>query len=153
MRLIRRGQETSSWDPFREFSDLSTRLDRLLEGWPKLGAEREAMALADWSPRVDIRETKDAYLVDADLPGVDRQDVHVFVDDGMLTIRGERRERREDKGARSHRVECSYGTFVRSFAVPGDASGDDVEARFEAGVLRLRLPRTTAREATEVTIK
>lgn len=153
MKLTRRGHEGTTWDPFREFSDLSSRLDRLLEGWPKLSTEREAMALADWSPRVDIRESKDAYLVDAELPGVDRKDIHVFVDDGMLTIRGERRERHDEKQARSHRVECSYGTFVRSFAIPGDASGADVEASYDNGILRLRLPRTRTREAKEVTIK
>ncbi|HEX5364989.1 MAG TPA: Hsp20/alpha crystallin family protein, partial [Gallionella sp.] len=107
------------WDPFKELEDVSSRLNRLF-GRPALPVEsdREMLAVADWMPSVDISETDIAYLIKAEIPGVKKEDVKVTIEDGMLTIQGERKQEKEEKDKKFHRIERSYGCFMRSFRVP-----------------------------------
>jgi HSP20 family protein len=79
------------------------------------------LAVADWSPSADISETDAAYLIKAEIPGVKKEDVKVTIQDGMLTMQGERKMEKEEKGKKFHRIERSYGNFVRSFRLPDDA--------------------------------
>jgi len=97
------------------------------------------------SPRVDVAETRDGLEVTAELPGIEPADVAVELDDGVLTLRAERRSERkeEDKEKRWHLVERQSGTFLRRFALPFDADPDKVEARFDKGVLHVTIPRPT----------
>ena len=104
-------------------------------------------------PSVDITEDDGNYVVTAELPGVKREDVNVELEEDVLTIRGEKRSEREEKGERSRRVERSYGSFVRCFALPADADAERIEASFRDGVLQLVIPRTGERKAQPVAIK
>lgn len=95
------------------------------------------------APRIDIAESKDAIDLTAELPGVDEQDVDVTLDDGVLTIRGEKKAERDekDKDKNWHVVERSYGSFSRTISLPFDPDSAKVEAKFENGVLHIHLPK------------
>ncbi len=131
------------WDPFRELEDVSNRLNRLF-GRPLERTEpgQDMLSVADWSPSVDISETPTAYLVKAEIPDVKKEDVKVTVQDGMLTIQGERKMEKEEKGKKFHRIERSYGSFMRSFRVPDDAEEAKVKAEFKDGMLNVTLPKS-----------
>src|SRR3989338_236334 len=93
------------WDPFRELEDISNRLNRLFGRSSTLaGSDQEMLAMADWTPSVDISETDSAYLIKGEIPGVKKEDVKVTIQDGMLTIQGERRQEKEEKGKKFHRI-------------------------------------------------
>ncbi|MBI5889922.1 MAG: Hsp20/alpha crystallin family protein [Nitrosomonadales bacterium] len=131
------------WDPFRELEDVSSRLNRIFGRIPgHTKPDSEMLAVADWMPSVDISETDTAYQVKGEIPGVKKEDVKVTIQDGMLTIQGERRQEKEEKGRKFHRVECSYGSFVRSFRVPDDADESAVKAEFKEGMLNITLPKS-----------
>lgn len=147
MNLMRR---QDLWEPLREFENLSTRFNRL---WGLIGAggngEREALALTDWAPACDISETNTEYRVKAELPNVKKDDVHVTLADGVLTIQGERKEEKEEKNAKYHRRELSYGNFIRRFTMPDDADESKVDATFKEGVLDVVIAKTKATKAAK----
>ena len=143
------------WDPFKELEDVSNRLNRVFgRVTARSEPDREMLATADWTPSVDISETDAAYLVKGEIPGVKKEDVKVTIQDGMLTIQGERKHEKEEKGKKFHRVECSYGSFVRSFRVPDDADENKVEAEFKDGMISVSLPKSqkTKAKAIEVSV-
>ncbi|MHB0926943.1 MAG: Hsp20/alpha crystallin family protein [Gallionellaceae bacterium] len=131
------------WDPFRELEDVTNRLNRIF-GQPLARSEsgQNMLAVADWAPFVDISETDSAYLIKGEIPGVKKEDVKVTIQDGMLTIQGERRQEKEEKGKKFHRIECSYGSFARSFRVPSDADESSVKAEFKDGMLNVTLAKS-----------
>ncbi|MBI3222397.1 MAG: Hsp20/alpha crystallin family protein [Nitrosomonadales bacterium] len=131
------------WDPFRELEEVSNRLNRIFGRTPaRTESDNGMLAVADWMPSVDISETDAAYLIKGEIPGVNKEDVKVTIQDGMLTIQGERKQEKEEKGKKFHRVECSYGSFVRSFRVPDDADDSNVKAEFKDGMLNVTLPKS-----------
>jgi HSP20 family protein len=103
---------------------------------------QELMTLAEWTPSVDISEDYKEWLVKADLPEVKKEDVKVTVENGVLTVTGERQFEKEEKNKKYHRIERSYGSFFRSFALPVGADGAKVSAEFKDGVLKVHLPKT-----------
>jgi len=123
----------------------------MLATWPF--GEREALSIADWTPSCNVSETPEEYRIDAELPGVKQDDLDVNVEDRVLTLRGERREKKEDKQKKYHRVESSYGSFMRSFALPDDADADKVAAEYKDGLLSVRIPRTAPKESKARTVK
>lgn len=127
------------WDPWREIEDMFDRYTKAV-GVPRGG--QEALASSDWSPRVDISETETAFLINADIPGVDKDQVKVSVENGVLTIQGERKSEKEEKGKKFHRVERFMGTFVRRFTVPDNVDPDGIKATFKDGMLQLHLPKS-----------
>jgi HSP20 family protein len=131
------------WDPFRELEDMSERLNRAFNrASVRSGEGKEIITVADWIPTVDISETDSEYQIKAELPEVKKEDVRVTVEDGVLTISGERRHETEEKGKKFHRVERSYGSFVRSFTLPDHVDDTKVKAEYKDGVLHLRLPKS-----------
>lgn len=131
------------WDPFSELEEVSNRLNRIFGRTPsRAESDNGMLAVADWMPSVDISETDAAYLIKGEIPGVNKEDVKVTIQDGMLTIQGERKQEKEEKGKKFHRVECSYGSFVRSFRVPDDADDSNVKAEFKDGMLNVTLPKS-----------
>src|SRR5438876_5688337 len=123
-------------DPFKELEELTERFSRIFGRVPARGeSNREALTVADWVPMVDIAEDDKEYLIKAEIPEVDKKDVKVTVQDGVLTIQGERKQEKEEKDKRFHRVERSYGTFVRTFSLPEDVAEDRMKAEFKDGVL------------------
>jgi HSP20 family protein len=130
------------WDPFRELEDVSNRLNRVF-GRPLARMEpNEMFTVADWMPSADISETDTAYLIKAEIPGVNKEDVKVTIENGMLTIQGERKMEKEEKDKKFHRIERSYGSFMRSFRVPDDADESAVKAEFKDGVLNVTLTKS-----------
>jgi HSP20 family protein len=131
------------WDPFRELEDMSNRLNRVF-GRPlaRLEPNSEMLTMVDWTPSADISETDTAYVIKAEIPGVNKEDVKVTLENGMLTIQGERKMEKEEKGKKFHRIERSYGSFMRSFRVPDDADESAVKAEFKDGVLNVTLTKS-----------
>lgn len=136
------------WDPFRELEEVSERLNRLFSGTPsRLPYNREMLAVADWEPSADVSETDTAYLIKADIPGVNKEDVKVFIQNGMLTMQGERKMEKEEKGKKFHRIERSYGQFTRSYRIPDDADENSVKAEFKDGTLNITLAKSSDKKS------
>ena len=125
------------WDAFRDFEGL--RLDESLFG--------------KWSPAVDIQETDDEFVLKADLPDVKKDDVKVELEDGILTVEGERRKEKEEHGKRFHKIERAYGKFVRCFTLPTEVDGPNVKAEFKEGVLSVRLPKAVNAKPKAIDVK
>lgn len=128
------------WDMGRDLEEMAARLNRFIERSPA----EEALVTAAWAPTVDIQETDAEYLIKAELPEVKKEDVKVTVKDGVLTLEGERRQEKEEKDKKFHRVERSYGKFVRCFTMPEDANPQSVRADFKEGVLNVHLVKSQA---------
>src|SRR4029077_11323178 len=107
----------------------------------------------EWVPPVDIAEDEKEYTIKAELPGVNKEDVRVTVEGGVLTITGERKAEKEEKDKKCHRIERNYGTFVRSFMLPEGTASDKVSAEFEDGVLRVRLPKDESAKPKSIEVK
>ncbi len=139
-----------TWSPLREFEDLFSRY-RPLPG--RVVAQRGSAEAAEWRPAADVAETDAEYLIKAELPAVDRKDVAVTVQEGVLTIRGERRYERKDDSERQHRVESYYGSFARSFSLPADADPIRITAESRDGVLTVRIPKAEAAKPRAIDIQ
>ncbi|MGB9092975.1 MAG: Hsp20/alpha crystallin family protein [Gallionella sp.] len=132
------------WDPFVELEDVSKHLNRIFGRFPaRAEPARELLATADWAPSVDITETDTAYLIKSEIPGVNREDVKVNIENGLLTMSGERKQEKEEKGKKFHRIERSYGSFMRSFRLPDNIDEAGVKAEFRDGMLNVTLPKAT----------
>lgn len=152
--LIRWEPFTSRWDPFKELEDMERRLSAWF-GRPlrRLEGEKEALTVAEWSPLVDIEESDKEYLIKAELPEVKKEEVKLTVQDDVLTISGERKGEKEEKGKKYHRVERCYGSFMRSFTLPEDADGTKVSAEYKDGVLRVHLPKSEKAKPKAIEVK
>lgn len=111
------------------------------------------MAVAEWAPLVDISEDDKEYLIKAELPEVKKEDVKVTAEEGTLTIMGERKFEKEEKGKKYHRVERAYGSFVRNFSLPDDASPAKVTAEFKEGVLTVHLAKIEQAKPQHIEVK
>jgi len=136
------------WAPWQELENMNRQLSHLLDDSP-LSTFSEA---EQWTPRVDIRETDDALLVQAELPGIDKKDVHLEVKNGVLTLSGERRYEKDVKEENVHRVERVYGSFSRSFSLPSNVDADKVDANMKNGVLEVRLPKRESAKPKAIAI-
>lgn len=147
----------AKWDPMRELEDFSNRLstffgpgqlqnrdDRDDNGW---------FTKAQWSPLVDISEDDEEYAIKAELPGVEKDQVKVTVENGVLLIAGERVSEHEENKRKYHRVERVYGSFLRSFSLPDDADGTKIRAEFKNGVLKVHLPKNKNAKPKSIEIK
>ena len=142
------------WNPARELESLQNRLSNILE-IPRLfgNGHKESLTIAEWSPSVDIIENPKEYVIKAELPEIDKKDVKVTVQNGVLTLSGERRFEKEEKGKKYHRIERSYGSFVRSFDLPDDADAEHVDAKFTDGMLTIHVNKSEAAAAKEIEVK
>ena len=109
--------------------------------------------MAQWSPLVDITEDEKEYLIKAELPDMKKEDVRLTVENDVLTISGERKFEKEEKGKKYHRIERAYGSFVRSFSLPEDADGSKVTADFKDGMLHVHLPKSVKAKPKAIEIK
>jgi HSP20 family protein len=141
------------WDPFRELEDMSERLNRVFSRPSLRNSGKENLTVADWVPTVDISESDGEYLIKAELPEVKKEDVKVTVENGVLTLQGERRQEKEEKSKRFHRVERSYGSFVRSFSLPESVDESSVKADYKDGVLNLHLPKSEKVKPKAIDVK
>ena len=113
----------------------------------------EPTTLGDWTPALDLTEGKDAITVTAEVPGVEPKEITVTLDGDMLTIKGEKEEKKEEKDERRHRVERTWGAFLRSVRLPAAVDGSKVTAAFKNGVVTVTLPKTAGARGTTIPIK
>jgi len=143
------------WNQLKDLETFQHGLDRLLGRssvrWPE--GQEKLMAVAEWSPLVDISEDDKEYLIKAELPEVKKEDVKVTAEEGTLTIMGERKFEKEEKSRKYHRVERAYGSFGRSFSLPDDASPAKVSAEFKDGVLTVRLAKDEKAKPQQIEVK
>jgi HSP20 family protein len=138
------------WEPFRELSSLQTEMNRLFNAAfdtpPGNGGARR------WTPAMDLVETDEHFVLRADLPGMTESDVNIELEDNILTISGERKAEREEKGEGFYRVERSFGSFSRALTLPKGIDPEGVKAEFHNGVLELRVPKPEQRKPRKITI-
>ena len=143
------------WNQLRQLEALQHGLGSLFSRspaqWPE--GQEEQIAVPEWAPLVDISEDDKEYLIKAELPEVKKEDVKVTAEAGTLTITGERKFEKEEKGKKYHRVERSYGSFVRNFSLPDDASPAKVSVEFKDGVLAVHLAKTQKAKPQEIEVK
>jgi HSP20 family protein len=141
------------WQPFRDLLATEREFDRLFrDAFPTMFGDREAEpSTRPWAPAVDIYENENNIVLKAELPGVDPKDVEVRVEDNTLYLKGERKFEKETKEENYHRIERSYGSFARSFALPNSIDAEKVAAECKDGLLTLTLPKRE--EAKPKTIK
>ena len=141
------------WNPFEEFENL---LDRYNKSSGKSMSKQYStdLSFADWAPSVDIEEAEDKYVIKADLPGVDKKDIDVKLENGVLSIRGEKQTEKETgKGSKRHRTERFHGTFARSFTLPEAVKAEKVDASYKDGVLMLAIPKAEEAKPKSIDIK
>jgi HSP20 family protein len=136
------------FDPFRELEGIQARLNRFF-GEPLPAEDR----FFDFAPPFDIQETDGEYVVKADLPDVKKEDMKVEVTEGVLSVEGERRREKDEKGKTFHRVERSYGKFARRFSLPTEVDAAHVQADFKEGVLTVHLPKAAVAKPKSVEVK
>jgi HSP20 family protein len=140
------------YDPFRELRNLQDEMTRLFTGSRPVLLGQEDMAHGGWAPNVDIYEDKDRLILEAELPGMKRDDFDISVENNVITLSGERKFEKKTGGDNYHRVERSYGSFTRSFTLPQTVTADGATADFENGVLRVSLPKREETKARKIEI-
>jgi HSP20 family protein len=140
------------WDPYRDLMTLQERMNRMFdESYRSRGGE-ESLSTRAWAPAVDIYETKEALVVKAELPEVKKDDIDVKIDNGILTIQGERKCE-EVKDEQVHRRECQYGFFSRSFSLPTTVDPNKINANYKDGVLTVSIPRKEETKPRQIEIR
>lgn len=127
------------YNPFQELDELAAPLRLFSDSLNRWFSEGQTGR--PWSPNVDIKETADEIVLQADVPGVDAKDIDIKLDDGTLTLKGERKFQEEKKGEGYHRIERGYGSFVRCFSVPDSVDPEKIQAAHKNGVLTITLPK------------
>jgi HSP20 family protein len=148
--------KVTTWNPLREMDEAQNRFNPFfLAGFPnRMGSDEiHSLTVADWSPEVDISQDDHEYLLKADLPEMKKDDVRVTVEDGILSVSGERKSVKEDQKKKFHRIERSFGNFRRSFTLPEDADSTKVTAEFRDGVLKVHLPTTAIARSKAIEVK
>lgn len=148
--------EPESWLPFREIEDMRKTVSELVEDVLAGGAKRRFELLhGRRSPAVNVEQTEKEYLFSMELPGLDREDFKVELENGVLTISGEKKQKKEEKGRNFLRQEQCYGAFRRSFSMPSDAASHGVHAAYKNGILKISVPRsaTDKSKATIITVE
>lgn len=139
------------WEPFSAMDDVLNRFPAVFGRWPRVSANFETGS--DWAPTVDISETDGEYLIRASLPGVRKEDAKVMIEDGMLTLSGERQQQEQQKDEKFHKVESFYGSFSRSFALPETVNAKAISADSRDGVLTVHVPKIKVEAKKPTTIK
>ena len=139
------------FSPGTELRRMQTEIDRLFNDFfPTTNGNRHE-ASATWAPRVDLTETSDAYLIHVDAPGIDKKDISINFQDGLLSISGERKAQEKTEDKMFVRVERSYGRFARTFTIPNTVKADKIKATYNDGVLEILVPK--AEEVKPIDVK
>src|SRR5437762_13978594 len=141
------------YDPFRDLRSLQEEVNRLFTGNVGRSFDDEGIARGYWSPSVDIYENKEQIVLEAELPGMSREDFDLSVENNVITLRGERHFEKKDETDNYHRVERAYGSFLRSFTLPNSVSAEGANAEYQNGVLRVTLPKREETKARRIEIK
>lgn len=139
------------WRPMRNLWNIQEEIDRSFDNF--FGrTDRREFTDGYWAPAVDIAENKDDLVVNVEVPGMKKEDVKVTFQDGILTIKGERKQEKEEKDKSFHRIERSYGSFCRSFTLPTTVQGEKIKANYRDGVLMISLPKVEEAKPKEIPI-
>lgn len=141
------------YDPFRELRSLNDEMNRLFSISIPRSFEDEGFARGAWNPSVDIYENKDQLILEAELPGMKREDFELTIENNVITLRGERKFEKKEETDNYHRVERAYGSFSRSFTLPQTVQTDNATADFKNGVLRVTLHKREEVKARRIEIK
>jgi HSP20 family protein len=141
MALIKWNDPFRLGDPFRDLATLQDRMNRVFEDTLSRGRRDEEVFTGTWAPPVDIVEGKDKLVLTAELPGFTEEQIHINFEDGVLSLEGERKFEQESKDENYHRVERSYGRFVRSFSLPANVDSQRISAHFANGLLSIEMPK------------
>src|SRR5437660_10425726 len=147
-----RGMSIVRYDPFRDLRTLQEEVNRLFSGSMPRAFDDEGIARGAWSPNVDIYENKDHMVLEAELPGMKREDFELSVENNVITLRGERHFEKKDESDNYHRVERAYGSFTRSFTLPNSVSAEGASAEYRNGVLRITLPKREDTKARRIEV-
>jgi HSP20 family protein len=137
-----------------EVLNMQREINRMFDGFFRGGADDEGqMFLSSWSPATDIVEHENEYVVNLELPGVDKDDVKITMQENLLTIRGQKKEEKESNGSQYRRVERSYGEFQRTFQLPSSVKSDRIEAAYRDGILTVSLPKAEEARSKQIEVK
>ena len=140
--------------PFRELASLQNRLNQAFDTTLSRSARNEEeLITGTWAPPVDILETKEKTVLKAELPGFEESQIHLNFEDGILSLEGERTFEKENGDATYHRVERSYGKFVRSFTIPSNVDNEKISAAFQNGILTVELPKREETKPKQIKIQ
>jgi HSP20 family protein len=140
------------YDPFRDLRNLQEEVNRLFTGNIGRTYDDEGIARGSWNPSVDIYENKDQIVLEAELPGMSREDFDLTIENNVITLRGERRFEKKENTENYHRVERAYGSFTRSFTLPNTVTGEGATADYRNGVLRVTLPKREETKARRIEV-
>ena len=149
------------WNPIREsatlpsdFFGIQREINRVFDNFFRGGMQDDGtLGLSMWTPAVDIAEHENDYVVNIELPGVNKDDVKITLESNILTIRGEKKQEKESKDQNLHRVERSYGAFQRSFTLPTTVKNDRIDASFKDGILTVTLPKAEEAKPKQIEVK
>jgi len=137
--------------PFREFERIKKEMDWVWDSFFERGPR--AGETGEWYPSLDVAETKNDIVVKAEVPGMDPKDIDISLSNGLLTIKGEKKQEREEKEGDYHLTERSFGTFTRAIQLPAEVQSDKIEASYKNGVLKVTLPKSEEAKKKEIKIK
>lgn len=135
------------YNPMRHLAELPLDVETFFENYG-LGQGRDTV----WNPSVDILETEDGYELKAEVPGLKKEDIQVSLEDGLLTIRGEKKQESETRKRNYHFVERVFGKFERSFRLPENVKGDAIQAKYDSGVLSIVIPKSEAAKPKQIEV-
>lgn len=147
MELIR-------WAPHRNSWRMNNRMNRIFDDFftPALVADTE-LAVRNWNPTADVYEEDTQYVIKAELPGIDKKDIHIDFENNTLILKGERTEDKEVKEENYYRKEMAYGKFQRSFALPEGVEADNIKADYKDGVLKITIPKPETKKPKTITVQ
>ncbi len=145
-------REASTWTPFRDFVNMQQEVGRVFDSL-FTGVDGDGNFVTSWWPRADVVENNEAYVIKAELPGISKNDVKITLHENVLTIKGEKKQEKEEKDRNFHRVERSYGSFERSFTLPSGVKDDKIEAAYKDGILTITLPKAEEAKPKEIEVK
>ena len=145
--------DVTPWKPFRELERVRREMDRLWDSFFDERLTRRGEEVREWLPSVDVAETDKDIVVKAEIPGIDPNDIDISLANDLLTIKGEKKQEKEEKEENYHLVERSYGVFTRSVRLPGQVQNDRISASYKDGILKVTLPKSEETKKKEIKIK
>jgi HSP20 family protein len=140
------------WEPFREFSTLQDRMNRLFRESYSDPARDESLVASSFAPAVDVYEDEHNVSLKIEVPGIDEKDIDIRVENNLLTVHGERKIEKEEKEENYRRVERQYGSFTRTFTLPNTVDTDNVQATYDKGVLKITLPKKAEAKPKQIKV-
>jgi HSP20 family protein len=140
------------WEPFREFSTLQDRINRVFRDSYRQSGQDESLATSSFAPAVDVYEDEHNVTLKIEVPGIDEKDIDVRLENNTLTVHGDRKIEKEEKEENYRRVERQYGSFTRTFTVPNTVDSEKVSATYDKGVLKIALPKKAEAKPKQIKV-